>query len=134
MARTDTSRRAAGRLATLLGAGLILAGCSGTDCVAGAVCDGDVTGTISGTVTAGTDGIANVVATLSDGTTATTANSGAYSMSDVPLGTYTVTISSIPPSVTCSTTSQSVALSDSERQATADFACERLDIGTPDGR
>jgi hypothetical protein len=123
-------------LATLIGVGLLLTACSDAECVSGPLCEGDdvVTGTISGSVRAGTSGLGNVVVTLSDGTAATTASNGSYSIADVPLGTYTVRISQLPPSVSCSTTSRPVTLTNAARQATVDFACERLDIGTPVGR
>ena len=129
MAYTDKPRRAGGRLAKLIGVALILAGCSGSDCVSGPLCDGGgdpptVTGTISGTVTVGGTGISSVTVTLSNGSATTTGAGGSYSFSGVPAGSYTVTISNVSSEVTCGTTSQSVTISSSARQATAHFTCE----------
>ncbi len=60
------------RLAKLIGLALFLAGCSGSDCVSGPLCGGGdsggsqpVSGSISGTVTVGGEGIAGVIVGLS---------------------------------------------------------------------
>ena len=136
MAQTGRLRVDRGLLATLLGVGLLFSACSGDECVSGPECTSDdvtVTGTINGTVAVGAQGLANMTVTLSDGATASTASNGSYSFSELLLGSYTVTVSGLPSGVSCSVFVQSVTLSDSESQATVDFTCQSLDIGTPPG-
>lgn len=133
MTQTDRSRRARGWLGTLLGVALLLAGCSGDECVSGPDCSGDeVTGTISGTVSVASVGLASVTVALSGSPSVTTGSDGGYSFSDVAMGTHVVTVSNLPSGVACSTPSRSVTLSTSAPEATADFNCVQSDVGTPD--
>ena len=134
MAQTDRSQRARGRLGTLLGVALLLAGCSGDECISGPDCSGDdVTGTISGTVSVASVGLASVTVALSGGPSATTGSDGGYSFSDVAMGTHVVTVSHLPTGVSCPTPSRSVTLSSSAREATANFNCERTAVDPPGG-
>lgn len=119
-----------GRLAPLAGAGMLLVGCAGAECLSGPLCEPDdsvVTGTVSGLVRVGTTGVPNVGVALSDGTAVQTGSNGGYQFKEVPVGEYRVTLSDIPSGVACDPTSRSVTLTKSDRQATANFPCSSTD-------
>ena len=111
---------------------LVQYGCSGADCVSGPLC-GDptppppsVTGSISGRVLIEGSGASGVRVALSNGSSATTTTGGSYSFLAVPVGSYTVSISSLPSDATCPTTSQSATVSATTPQVTVNFDCEFL--------
>ena len=79
------------------------------------------TGTIMGTVAIEGDGADGVTVTLSSGVTATTANGGTFSFTDVEVGTYTVTISNHPEDASFPQTSAPATLSEDGETVTVNF-------------
>lgn len=91
----------------------------------GDVTETPVTGTITGTVTAEGDGLANVSVTLSGGTTlsATTNASGVYTFENVESGSYGVSIdASTHADVTFPQTAKSTSITTQGQTATVDFS------------
>ena len=81
-----------------------------------------VTGTISGTVSAG-GGVSGVTVTLTGptSTSTTTAAAGTFSFGSLPTGSYVVSISDIPAGLAFSTSSRAVTITDGNPNGTADF-------------
>src|SRR5262245_60877310 len=101
---------------------LPLAACDeGDDTVAPAA-----TGSVTGSVTIDTAGQAGVTVTLSNGATATTNSSGQYTISNVPLGSYTVSISGQPADAAFPSTTQAAVISTAGQVVTVNFAGSRI--------
>jgi len=84
------------------------------------------TGTIVGTVKIDGAGASGIIVTMSNGRTASTGNGGAYSVSDVPSGAYTVTISGYPADVAFPATTQAVVIATAGQTATVNFDGSRV--------
>jgi hypothetical protein len=81
-------------------------------------------GTVTGTVAAEGEGLAGVPMELAGPVTLTmnTGSGGSYTFDDVPLGSYTLSISSPPEGTSFSTTSFSVSLSSNGQVVSVDFS------------
>ena len=82
----------------------------------------DVSGTVSGTVTVDGVGMAGITATISSGGNATTDNTGNFSLTGVPEGNHTVTLSGFEDDVQFSATAQSVSITRQSPSASVTFA------------
>jgi alpha-tubulin suppressor-like RCC1 family protein len=122
------------RRATLFGVSLVglilLSGCAKADCVSGPLC-GDApvdagAGAINGTVQLEGSGLADALVSLSDGSSRRTSTTGAYAFPNVPIGSYTLSISEVTTDASCEVTSMSVSVSATGQEVTRDFDCVYL--------
>ena len=80
------------------------------------------TGSISGKVAIGDQGIDGITVSLSSGMTTATSGGGAYRFNHLKEGTYEVTISNYPEDATFDATSESAKLEKADDAVTVDFA------------
>jgi hypothetical protein len=84
------------------------------------------TGSVTGAVTIDGTGQAGVTVTLSSGKTATTNSAGQYTISDVPAGAYTVSISGQPADAAFPSTTQAAVITTAGQVVTVNFAGSRI--------
>ena len=85
-----------------------------------------VTGSVTGTVTVDGTGQAGVTVTLSNGKTATTSATGQFTISDVPAGAYTATITGYPTDVSFPATTQAAVIATSGQVVVVNFPGSRI--------
>ena len=84
------------------------------------------TGSVTGAVTIDGTGQAGVTVSLSNGKTATTNSSGQYTISDVAIGSYTVSISGQPADAVFPSSTQAAVVATAGQVVTVNFAGSRV--------